>query len=313
MDPRTPAITDAVRSLLLDETLAEVARALDSEGIPIIVLKGPSIARWLYDDEGERPYLDIDVLVSPSDAASVERVLARAGFERRGLESLEGDRPHASFALRRADGVAVDLHTTFLGVGVPAATLWSELSKHTDRMTVAGATVTILDPPARALVLALHAAKDGGRVAKAREDLRRGALRLPEDVWRKTAELADRLDASPALAAGLRRAPEGSVVADRLSLTDRITPEIALRIGEAPALAVGIDWMLHGEGKKDPRLVLRKVFPPADYLRGWKPIARKGWAGLAVAYAWRPFWVAWKVVPALVAVFRARRGTGRSR
>jgi hypothetical protein len=41
-------------------------------------------------------------------------------------------------------------------------------------------------------------------------------------------------------------------------------------------------------------------------MRTWKPLARRGRHGLALAYAWRPFWVGWQLLVAAIAYLRAR-------
>ncbi len=55
------------------------------------------------------------------------------------------------------------------------------------------------------------------------------------------------------------------------------------------------------------RLMLRKAFPSPQLMRTWKPLARRGRVGLALAYAWRPPWLIWQLGPALRAYLGARR------
>jgi hypothetical protein len=56
------------------------------------------------------------------------------------------------------------------------------------------------------------------------------------------------------------------------------------------------------------RFVARHLVPPAGYMRVWLPIARRNRAGLALAYLYRPLWLAKGLVPALLARRRARSG-----
>ena len=58
---------------------AEVVTAFKDAGIPTILLKGPSIARWLYP-AGGRTYRDTDLLVPPSQFADAGSVLRSLGF-----------------------------------------------------------------------------------------------------------------------------------------------------------------------------------------------------------------------------------------
>jgi hypothetical protein len=50
-----------------------------------------------------------------------------------------------------------------------------------------------------------------------------------------------------------------------------------------------------------------------SFIRAWSPLARRGRVGLAVAYAYRPLWVLWRVGPAVWALARARKQAGRGR
>jgi hypothetical protein len=183
-------------------------------------------------------------------------------------------------------------------------------------MSVGGVDVDVLAPYARALVLALHTAKDGPRIAKARHDLGHAIDRLPPDLWIETVRLAGQVAALGGLAAGLRLVvPSGVELADRLGLSKQAPLEIAIRSkGGAPALSLGIDWLVSRPGLRGKgRLVLRKFFPPVSFIRAWSPLARRGRVGLVAAYAYRPLWVLWRVGPALRALARARRGAGRGR
>lgn len=73
-----PAVAGAVRVLAVDRVTAEVVPALAAVGIRPILLKGPSIARWLYPSGG-RSYGDTDLLVPPADFARAGSVLERPG------------------------------------------------------------------------------------------------------------------------------------------------------------------------------------------------------------------------------------------
>ena len=309
----SPAAKVAARILNLDRATAEVVSVFRAHGISSILLKGPSAARWLYDDESERPYVDCDLLVAPNNVANAELALVEIGFQRVGLDSLPVDIPKHAIRFRRADGVAVDLHHTFLGVEADDETLWRELSEHTETMHVGGAEVDVLTAGARALTIALHAAKDGARDAKVRQDIRRALERVQDDEWWQAARLAKSLRCGSAFSAGLGRAPGGTALAQRLQLPTTTTTMIALRSSAPKPLAVGIDWVLTAPGIRGKlHVVIRKLVPPPSYLRAWSPLARRGGWGLAAAYVWRPVWMAGRSIPALLAVRRARTSAARS-
>ena len=177
-----------MRTLRIDAATAEVVNVLREGGVPSILLKGPSVARWIYDG-ASRPYGDCDLLVRRSDLEASEQSLRTLGFERGGLYSIPGDWPRHAVVYRRGD-VVVDLHQTLLGVTADADRLWEVLARHREQMRIAGVGVDVLDPAGRAFVLALHSAKDGGRDEKPRRDLERALEILPPDLWRAAAEIA---------------------------------------------------------------------------------------------------------------------------
>ena len=300
-----PGLHTAMRTLRIDAATAEVFSALRDRGITSVVLKGPSVARWLYDS-GRRPYGDCDLLVRDSDLPVAQQSLQLLGFERGGLYTIRGDWPRHASVYRRGD-VTVDLHRTLLGVTVDADGLWDALAPHRESMRVGGVDVDVLDPAGRAMVLALHAAKDGARDEKPLTDLERAIDLLPLEVWREARGIAVKVGALEAFAAGLRRHPAGRELASTLGLSERVSPEIALRERPPPAMSAGVDWMLRTGGLR-PKvvLVIRKVVPPPSFLREWSPTARRGRWGLALAYLWRPVWVAWNTPRALGAAARAR-------
>jgi hypothetical protein len=303
----------AMRVLVLDRATAEIVAAWREAGVESVLLKGPAITRWLYTEGEFRGYADIDLLVADQHVEAAEEVLRALGFERHGLEAIEGDWPRYSRNWIRSElTINVDLHQTLAGVGVPPNELWDVLTEGLESMTVSGVDVDVLAPAARALMLALHTAKDGSRIAKARHDLGHAIDRFPPELWIETVQLAERLRALGGLAAGLRLVvPSGVELADRLQLTTQAPFDIAIRLkGGAPAMAFGIDWLVSTPGLRGKgRLVLRKIFPPVSFMRAWMPLANRGLLGLIVAYAYRPLWVVWRAGPALVAWARARRSS----
>src|SRR4051812_33541241 len=55
LDRRVVAV---MRKMRMDLAIAEVVEALRDAGIPCILLKGPSTARWLFDPGELRTYID---------------------------------------------------------------------------------------------------------------------------------------------------------------------------------------------------------------------------------------------------------------
>jgi len=225
---------------------------------------------------------------------------------------LPRDRPTHARTWARADRALVDLHTTILGVRVPGGDAWAILAAQTDTVSVVGLEVETLSEPARALMLALHAAQHGARSASTLEDLRRAIDLLPPAVWIESASLAARLDATASFAAGLRLLPAGQDLARRLEVPDESPVDVALRATTPPPMALGFEWLSQTQGLRNRgALIARKVFPSARFMRAWSPLAARGPLGLVLAYAWRPLWLLWHTPNALKAWAAARRRNAR--
>ena len=304
---RRTSVLTAGAALAVEATTAEVVGALYDVGVRSILLKGPSLARWLYDSNSPRLSIDVDLLIAPDDRAAAEALLTRLGFAPL-PGNADDETRHAGAWERPSDLVSVDLHINLAGVGVSSEEAWRLLSQDTSRLLVAGIEVEALAPPARALHVALHAAQHGVRWEWGLEDLARSLRRLPLELWRETAALAESLDATAPLVAGLRLLPEGEELRAQLDLPVETTVEVALRATTPPDLALGLHRLGAIEGlRKKAVFVAGKVFPNAAWMRSWLPLARRGRLGLAAAYGWRPLWLLLRTPGALRALRRARR------
>jgi hypothetical protein len=315
--PESPAESTAfrgrvdrvARNLVVDATLAEVATALEQGQVPCIVLKGATIARWLYDDTASRRYSDCDLLVAPDHLRSAGTVLARLGFDPVGHVEVPQDRPAHGRLWIRVNSAPVDLHERVPGVGVDPRTAWSILSSHREPFEVAGTQVEVLRPSGRALLVAMHAAQHGPRWDKPIRDLERATSRLSEGVWREAALLAKALDASDMLGAGLRLADGGVKVADQLGLSAAGSTQARLLASRVPTYAVTVEWLAQMPGVRAKlRFFIRKMLPSVAYMRAISPIAREGHMGVVRAYLTRLLHLARASVPTIQAWRRARRG-----
>jgi hypothetical protein len=299
----------------VDQVAAEVMQALASRGVRSVLLKGASFATWLYGDGALRPYGDVDLLVAPESLAPAEQVLRELGFEA-AWDPLHPRRDRAWGGwdhtwMRGHD--AVDLHTTLLGVDAHPRKVWGTLSQMTERQAVGGATVEVLNPTARALHVAIHAAHHSKEphLSRPDEDLARAVEMLEPDVWADAAALAERLQAESALAAGLRLVPRGAAIAERLGLAPARLDDESLGIAPAP-LALGFEELAATKGWR-PRLALivREVFPSPAFMRWWFPRAKRGATGLALAYCWRPVFLMIHAIPGFLAWRRRARREAR--
>lgn len=288
----------------VDAVTGEVVSRLQERGIRTILLKGPSFGRWLYEDRTERLYSDTDLLVSPHQADALRAALTELGFEV-AIPRHELDRPvPATNWIRRRGGAAVDVHVGLTGAGASHGDQWDVLSSETEVLKVGGASVEVLAPAARTLHVVLHAAQHG-RDLRPLRDLEQALERLPETLWRDAAELAARLDAVVAFAAGLRLLEGGAALADRLGLPSARSVELILR-EEQPPLALGLKWLGEVPGlRSKAKLVAVKLFPPPESLIS--DPARRTRPALVLAYLGN----AWDMTRLLPAAWRALRRARR--
>jgi Uncharacterised nucleotidyltransferase len=229
-----------LQTLRVDLMTAELFAALHADSVDAILLKGVSIARELYDYEGERTYADCDILVSDDTRSQAESILTTLGFEPEKLRFifgvLPGEQttvrdPRAQHWRRARDEGEVDLHQSLFGLTVPNPEAWEALWRRTHEIVVAGQAVTVLEPDALALVITIHALQHAENLLHPpvdylrhpSVDLERALNRWDLDVWRRARLLAEHLNGVELFAAGLYEAPGGSTMCDSLGLT--VTPE----------------------------------------------------------------------------------------
>lgn len=303
--------------LRIDAGAADVIGRFELAGVRALLLKGPSIAQWLYTEADPRAYVDCDLLIAPSDLEVAGEVLGSLSyscrFDEQGMPSWW--REHAGVWLRESDGLTIDLHRTLPGVRVDDDAAWRMLSADADVVVVAGRQVPTLGLPARALHVSLHAAQHGAGWARPMADLARALRAADDDVWREAAALAAELEATDALVAGLRLTAAGAQLARRLQLPGTRSTDAELRASSPPPLALGFEQLARAQGVRlRMEIVWRKLVPPPAFIRHWDPRAAHGGLALLRAYLRRPIWLLCNAPRGLRAWHRARRsvrGAGR--
>jgi len=246
-----------VRALAVDRVTAEVVPALAAVGIRPILLKGPSIARWLYPSGG-RSYGDTDLLVPPADFAPAGSVLEDLGFLHLQRDWADGERPahETARAYRRSTcgrPSSVDLHRSLSVLTVADHVLWDAFAVGSGTLVVGGVEVAVLNTAALALHIVLHAVQHG-HAGHTGEDLRRLLDALPLEEWLPVADLAARLGAGEGLAVGLGLVPEGEHIARHLGLPAFSLDASAVGLGFAPR-GTGLVAMLGSLGTARAALV----------------------------------------------------------
>jgi hypothetical protein len=299
----------AVRALRQDAVTVEVVTALRAADIEQILLKGRVTERWLYGGE-LRPSGDVDLLL-PGPAWK------RAGACMRELGFLAGQPGWRGVSLswkRREEGDWVDLHRSLFGLYAAPEAVWEELASNTEPTEIARVRIATLGLPARALSVAMHAAQHGFEGArKPVADLERALAQVDRETWTEAAELSRRLDGEAAFGAGLRTCENGRRLAAELSLPATRSLTVHLHATGAEPLVLGLESLAAPQSLGSRvRFTLRKLFPSPDYLRGRSRLARRGRAGLVLAYLCRPLWLAARLPRALLAWRRAKADLERA-
>jgi hypothetical protein len=241
------ALLNAARALGCDRVSAEVVGAFQGAGIPSILLKGPSIAQWLYPSGG-RSYLDTDLLVPAFEFSRAGAVLKSLGF----LELLEGFHsfersldPGAETAFVRRPGLGggggefVDLHRNLPRLSTPDEFLWEAFSAGTEMILVSDIKVCVLGRTALALHVVLHAVQHRFQYHTS-EDLRRAIAMMSADDWRPVADLAARLGVTGVMGFGLRHDAVGAEIAEGLGLPGLSSTDPLVKALHAPRGSVSL-------------------------------------------------------------------------
>jgi len=291
----------AASTFRLDIKAAEVHGAFRDAGIRTVLLKGRSIAALLYPEPGTRPYDDVDLLVDPEALSRAEQLLRRWDFEVFDPESparqtdgelgpeVGAQGRHSRAWLRSRDTLVVDLHDNLPQIGSDPRQAWKTLEPHLTTLSVGGTDVEVLDEPATALLITLHAAHHGEQWrTTATEDLERATATFGSGCWASTLALARELRAERAMGAGLGFTERGREIGRQLGIETDPTPALELLWSGAPWSATFVDAFRNESSQRArARMAARVLWPSPDAMRRGSALSRRGRRGMAAAYLLR--------------------------
>jgi hypothetical protein len=272
--------------LAIDAVSAEVAERLEAGGVGCILLKGPALVEMLYPD-GSRTYEDCDLLVDPRRMPEAEAILRDMGFR-------PDETPPAAPTLAPAVSMAwargwqrVDLHRSFWGLTATPEEVWAVLAADAVPGVVARRELLMPSRPARLLLVALHAVHHGRGAPQPLTDLARGFEQEPGHAWAEAHLLARRLRGERAFAAAFTLLPAGREVARAAGVPFLRTIEAAVTAAGLP-VSEGFERLARTQTLSARlRLARDELFPSAEFMRWRYSLARRGAAGLAIAYPLR--------------------------
>lgn len=248
------------RTLQLHRVAIEIVNALASADVPCLLLKGVSIAKWLYPNEA-RPSIDVDIFVPWAQWHQAIGQIERVGFTRDRLGDTGGN------WYRIKDRVWLDVHYTLLGLRVPPSQLWTTLWNERERMELHGTTIPILNERARLFHVVLHALQTGNAKAKAAEDLARAIKYVSFERWQQAWTLARILQADHLFTAALRLyAVGGAEIAERLGAPRHIPFLQCVHAIESVPGSVALAALVEGSWQQRYSLLKRWIWPENDLI-----------------------------------------------
>lgn len=125
-DQQTVKAADLTARLLAEDifdSLAQIQAAAAQEQIPMILLKGVSVAQQWYPRRHWRPMRDIDILVRADDLARMEDSLRKLGYRQQGTRGAEFfiGHQHSMPFFRDDPPCWIEVHTTLFRAGSAGA------------------------------------------------------------------------------------------------------------------------------------------------------------------------------------------------
>jgi hypothetical protein len=286
-----------VNRLRLDLLAVSASSVLAGADVPHVLLKGPSVAHWLYDPP--RSYNDVDLLVPLSRVDDASAALESAGVASARAGGV-GEEAEHSLLLTTREGFEVDLHVALPTMRPDGDRLWSVLADHVESMSLGVGRVPVLDVPGRCVVVALHALNSSATIPQTADDLRRARAAATQEEWAEAAELAD--------AIGVRDLFDAGIATGEPTPAGAASTRAYLFANSAPGPALGLARLGELPWWKRPGAVAREAFPSRGFMRRAYPQLTGESFGLIRAYLVRLRLLAAQLPESVRMVRHARAG-----
>jgi hypothetical protein len=164
-DLRQRFMANAIHNVYLASELIRIVGLLKEKGVTAVAFKGPALAHAIYGDLSLRQFVDLDILVRPSDLGVTRELLKSEGYQSL-FSGLGADERSFFQCCEDTFGnenriVLIDVHWQMNPQYFAFAPEGDALWRRTVQMELQGATVTSLAMSDLLLHLCLHSAKHG--------------------------------------------------------------------------------------------------------------------------------------------------------
>lgn len=197
-----------IHNTFLSEELGNVIHRCENQGIPVLALKGPVLAKVAYGDMSLRQYVDLDILIPGSRFPDVDHLLQEMGYRYAGeFQHITGWRKQLALYLsgqwpftRRRGPFTIDVHTRIMPPGYSFSSDFEQYWKRSSSIRLKeGVRVRVFGPEDTVLILAHHGTKNQWRALKHVVDLAEYIQSGPDVDWEVLVNRSRAMNGSRAL------------------------------------------------------------------------------------------------------------------
>jgi hypothetical protein len=152
------------RNLVRTGELIKILQAFDARQIPIIPLKGPTLAVMAYNNLSLREFVDLDLLVPPNTMVQARETLHSMGFlghfKPGSAAETACEKLFSEMMFTRQESI-IDLHWNLAPPGMISAGYQRDIFQNLKPITIAGVAVNTFSPEDLLLFLCFHGSKMG--------------------------------------------------------------------------------------------------------------------------------------------------------
>jgi hypothetical protein len=240
---------NALHSLILGGELVRLARLFEEDGVRVLPFKGPTLAARAYGNLALREFVDLDLLLAPSEIARARTLLASAGYRcKLPLAPAQEDAYLATIGqtpfVRDGPRILVELHARLLPRDFYFPLTLEHLWPRRRPVVLAGQEVFTLGDEDLLVVLCAHGGKHGWASLGWIADVAALVRACPTLDWEKVLITARALRSERIFSLGILLAYE--------LLEAPVPPEVVERARTSPAVQTLL------------RQVCQQLFRPAD-------------------------------------------------